>query len=142
MKWLRLLASLCVAPLLYGLVCLPILGWWMSLFPNKINDLGGTFHPPLVVSIEVLQAGVLLLCGMAVALTAGTGAWQRLCLALATMDMLVIGVMVQRQFWDALPVWHHWVFFLLILAMMPLGGAITHRLQGKRIRDEAAQRLS
>ena len=56
MKWLRLLASLCVAPLLYGLLCLPLLGWWLSLFPHKVNDLGGTFYLPLVVSVEALQA--------------------------------------------------------------------------------------
>jgi hypothetical protein len=52
----------------------------------------------------------------------GIGRWQRVCLVAATLDMLVIGVMVQRQFWEALPPWHHWIFFLLILVMMPLGG--------------------
>lgn len=129
MKWLRLLASLCAAPLLYGLLCLPILGWWMSFFPRKVNDLGGTFYAPLVISIELLQAAVLLLCGMAVALIGGTDRWQKVCVAMATVDMLIIGVMVQRQYWEALPVWHHWIFFLLILTMMPLGGATTRRLR-------------
>ena len=88
---------------------------------------------------KVLQAGVLLLCGMVAALIGGRGGWQRVCLATATFVMLVIGVMVQRQFWDALPAWHHWIFFLLILAMMPVGGVITHRLQGKRNRDAAVR---
>lgn len=136
---LRLLAALCVAPLLYGLLCLPLLGWWMSLFPSKVNDLGGTSYVPLVISIEVLQAGVLLLCGMVAALIGGRGGWQRVCLAMATLVMLVIGVMVQRQFWDALPAWHHWIFFLLILAMMPVGGVITHRLQRNRNCDAAVR---
>ena len=131
MKWLRLLASLCVAPMLYGLLCLPLLGWWMSLFPRKINELGGTHYLPLVISIEVLQAIVLLVCGMAVAIIGGNGQWQRVCLMAATLDMLVIGVMVQRQFWEALPWWHHWIFFLLILVMMPLGGAATQHLREK-----------
>ena len=131
MKWLRLLASLCVAPLLYGLLCLPLLGWWLSLFPNKVNDLGGTFHLPLVVSVEALQAVVLLLCGMAVAMVGGIGPWQRVCMVAATLDMLVIGVMVQRQFWEALPLWHHWIFFLLILVMMPLGGIVTRHVWAK-----------
>lgn len=131
MKWLRLLASLCVAPMLYGLLCLPLLGWWMSLFPQKINELGGTHYLPLVISIEVLQAIVLLVCGMAVAIIGGNGQWQRVCLMAATLDMLVIGVMVQRQFWEALPSWHHWIFFLLILVMMPLGGAATQHLREK-----------
>ena len=131
MKWLRLLASLCVAPLLYGLLCLPLLGWWLSLFPNKVNDLGGTFYLPLVVSVEALQAVVLLLCGMAVAMVGGIGPWQRVCMVAATLDMLVIGVMVQRQFWEALPLWHHWIFFLLILVMMPLGGIVTRHVWAK-----------
>ena len=131
MKWLRLLASLCVAPLLYGLLCLPLLGWWLSLFPNKVNELGGTFYVPLVVSIEALQAVVLLLCGMAVAMVGGIGPWQRVCMVAATLDMLVIGVMVQRQFWEALPPWHHWIFFLLILVMMPLGGVVTRHVRAK-----------
>ena len=133
MKWLRLLASLCAAPLLYGLLCLPILGWWMSFFPSKVNELGGTFYAPLVFSIEMLQAAVLLLCGMAVALIGGTDRWQKVCVAMATVDMLIIGVMVQRQYWEALPVWHHWIFFLLILTMVPLGGATTRRLRERPI---------
>jgi len=131
MKWLRLLASLCVAPLLYGLLCLPLLGWWLSLFPNKVNELGGTFYLPLVVSVEALQAVVLLLCGMAVAMVGGIGPWQRVCMVAATLDMLVIGVMVQRQFWEALPPWHHWIFFSLILVMMPLGGVATRHVRAK-----------
>jgi hypothetical protein len=138
MKWLRLLASLCAAPLLYGLLCLPLLGWWMDFFPSKVNELGGTFYAPLVVSIELLQAAVLLLCGMAVALIGGTDRWQKVCVAMATVDMLAIGVMVQWQFWEALPVWHHWIFFLLILTLMPLGAAAIGRLRGKPISDYAA----
>ena len=142
MKWLRLLASLCVAPLLYGVLCMPLLGWWLGFFPSKVNELGGTFPLPLVVSIEVLQAAVLILCGMAVAVIGGKGSWQRVCLAITTVDMLVIGVVVQRQFWEALPVWHHWIFFLLILIMMPLGGALTRRLRGKAINRDATVRSS
>ena len=135
MKWFRLLAALFAAPLLYGLLCVPLLSWWMSLFPYKINELGGSFYTPLVVSIEVLQSAVLLLCGMVVAFLGGAGGWQKLCLMLATLDMLIIGVMVQTQFWEALPVWHHWVFFSLIALMMPFGGAITVRLQGRGFAD-------
>ena len=105
----------------------------MSFFPQEINELGGSFYAPLVVSIEVLQAAALLLCGMVVAFLGGAGGWRKLCLTLATLDMLIIGVMVQRQFWEALPVWHHWVFLSLIAFMMPLGGAITLRLRHQGI---------
>ncbi len=128
MKGLRLLGALVAAPLLYGALCLPLLSGWMSLFPQHINDLGGSFYAPLVMSIEVVQAAVLLLCGLAVSFIGGSGSWQKLCLTLATLDMLIIGVMVQKQFWEALPAWHHWVFFSLIVIMMPLGGALARRL--------------
>jgi hypothetical protein len=33
---------------------------------------------------------------MAVALIGGTDRWQKVCVAMATMNMLIIGVMVQR----------------------------------------------
>ena len=114
----------------------------MDFFPSKVNELGGTFYAPLVVSIELLQAAVLLLCGMAVALIGGTDRWQKVCVAMATVDMLAIGVMVQWQFWEALPVWHHWIFFLLILTLIPLGAAAIGRLRGKPISDYAAGRSS
>jgi hypothetical protein len=68
-----------------------------------------------------------------VALVAGEGRWQRLCLIAATLDMLAIGVVVQRQFWDALPVWHHWVFFLLIVTAIPAGGWLLQRIRSKPI---------
>ena len=42
-----------------------------ELFPQQINELGGSFYAPLVVSIEVLQSAVLLLCGMVVAFLGG-----------------------------------------------------------------------
>lgn len=127
-RWLRLLASLIVAPLVYGLVCVPLLAWWVSLYPNYINGLGGTFHVPLVLSIEVLQATMLLLCGIAVGWVSGTGRWRTMCVMGATADMLVIGVSVQRQFWDSMPVWHHWIFFGLIVVCLPLGGRLSNRV--------------
>lgn len=74
-------------------------------------------------------------------LVAGEGSWQRFCAAAATLGMLAIGVMVQRQFWHALPVWHHWVFFLLILTAIPLGGGagpMAARPQGENVSVLAA----
>ena len=67
-----------------------------AIFPIKVNGLGGTLYAPLVISIELLQGAVLLLCGIAVALIGGTDRWQKVCVAMATMNMLIIGVMVQR----------------------------------------------
>lgn len=136
MRWFRLLASLIVAPLIYGVLCVPFLAWWTSLFPQFINELGGTSHVSLVLSIELVQAVILVLCGIAVGLVAGVGRWRMICLTGATADMLMIGISVQSQFWEAMPVWHHWVFFGLIAVCMPVGGRISHRVVAG-IRDGA-----
>jgi len=77
MKGLRLLGALVAAPLLYGALCLPLLNGWMSLFPQHTNNLGGSFYAPLVMSIEVVQAAVLLLCGLAVSFIGGSGSCQK-----------------------------------------------------------------
>lgn len=132
MRWLRLLASLIAAPLIYGVLCVPLLAWWIALFPDHVNGLGGTLYVPLVLSIEFLQAIILLLCGVAVGLISGEGRWRTICLVGATADMLMIGISVQTQFWESMPAWHHWIFFALIATCLPLGGWISHRLKPGR----------
>jgi hypothetical protein len=128
MRWLRLLVSLIAAPLIYGVLCIPLLAWWIGLFPHHINSLGGTSHVPLVLSIELMQAIILVLCGIAVGFVSGEGRWGTVCLMGATADMLLIGVSVQTQFWESMPIWHHWIFFALIAICLPLGGWISHRV--------------
>ena len=138
MRWLRLLASLVIGPLAYGVLCVPLLAWWVGIFPQYINHLGGTFHVPLVLSIEAIQAAILLLCGAAIGLVSGTGRWQGVCVIGATADMLLIGVMVQRQFWESMPVWHHWIFFGLIVVCLPVGVRISRLLA---LHAERAERV-
>jgi len=117
------------APLIYGVLCVPLLAWWIVRFPRQVNGLGGTSYVPLVLSIEALQATILLLCGVAVGFISGEGRCRTVCLVGATADMLLIGISVQAQFWESMPVWHHWIFLALIATCLPLGGWIGHRLK-------------
>lgn len=127
----RLVASLVAAPLLYGMLCLPLGGWLMSSFPEHLNEWGGTHFWPLVGAFEVLQALVLLVCGAVVGWIGGSGRWRNICLTGATVDMLVIAIGVQQQFWEAMPVWHHWVFFLMIVVLIPLGAHLQSRISAR-----------
>lgn len=120
------------APLIYGVLCVPLLAWWIVRFPQQVNGLGGTSYVPLVLSIEALQATILLLCGVAVGFISGEGRCRTVCLVGATADMLLIGISVQTQFWESMPVWHHWIFCALIATCLPLGGWISHRLKPGR----------
>jgi len=125
MQYLRSVLSVLLAPLLYGLLCVPSLGLLYSRFPGLVNAQGGTAHVGLLVVTEVIQLLVLVLCGYGVARLAPRH--PRHHVVIATVVMMVIGVSVQLGFWDALPVWHHFVFFACILGGMYLGGRL--RLQ-------------
>lgn len=110
------------APLLYGLLCIPLTGLFLAQFPDSLNAQGGTHDTPLVLGVEALQFITLLICGAAVEWISSKSAVSHRALVVATVVMLAIAVSVQYQYWSALPTWHHFVFFALILIGMPMGG--------------------
>jgi len=128
-RTLQLIACVISAPLIYGLLCLPLLGLFLNLFPAQLNEWGGTFEVPLVLGVEAIQALIIFLGGVTVALIAGGDSWARVCLIATTVDMLLIGVSVQRQYWESMPVWHHWVFFALIVTCLPAGWLMVNRMR-------------
>jgi hypothetical protein len=125
MSYLRSLLSLLSAPILYGIVCVPALGFIYGLFPGLLDEQGGTRHVPLLLATELLQFLILFLCGYIAARLAPRRIWLHTGLAIALM--LVIGVSVQLGFWDAVPVWHHFVFFASIAIGMSAGAYLRDR---------------
>ena len=120
------------APLLYGILCLPLAGIFLAQFPERLNALGGTHDPKLVVGIEALQLLTLLLCGAAVELIAGRSDSSYRTLLTATATMLAIGIAVQYRYWSTMPTWNHIVFFMLILVGMPAGAVWLRRRRRRR----------
>ncbi len=120
--------SLLSAPMLYGLVCVPALGFIYGLFPKLLNEQGGTRHVPLLLATELLQFMILFLCGYVVARLAPGRIWLHVALAIALM--LLIGVSVQLSFWDAVPLWHHLVFFASIIIGISAGAYVRVRQLG------------
>jgi hypothetical protein len=127
MHYLKSLVSVLSAPVLYGLLCVPLLGLLYAQFPGLVNEQGGTHNVPLLLGTELLQMLIITLCGYVVAALAPRHVRHHV--VIATVVMLLIGVFVQRTFWDAVPVWHHFVFFACIAAGMHLGGALRARQQ-------------
>ena len=122
----RLLLAPFVPPLIYGLICIPLSQFVLTLFPNAVTAQGEIFHVGATLAIEVTQAITLLLVGIALsAMAPGDRHWKTLVI-ISTVLMLGIGIMVQLEYWSAMLIWHHYVFFTLILIVMPLG-AIWHR---------------
>lgn len=123
---LTVLAVLC-APAVYALVGVPLVVWISSRHPELVNAAGGTFDVGLTLQIEAGQLLVLVLIGMIVAALAPSHRMRHVGMAVALM--LVIGVLVQVGAWDAVPVWHHFVFFACILLGMPAGTWLYGRLR-------------
>ena len=125
MKIFRSVLSVLSAPVLYGVLCVPVLALLYAQFPDVVNEQGGTHSLPLLVVTELFQLLVITLCGYTVARLAP---WHlRHHVVVATVVMLVIGVSVQLSFWESVPVWHHYVFFACIVAGMHLGGYLRGR---------------
>jgi hypothetical protein len=125
MKFIRSALSVLSAPVLFGFICVPLVGLLYGRFPELLNEQGGTAHVPLLVATELLQLLVLILCGYVVALLAPGHIRHHV--VLATVLMMVIGVSVQLGFWEAVPPWHHFIFFGCIVGGMYLGAVIRAR---------------
>ncbi|MEP5763263.1 MAG: hypothetical protein ABJ308_01650 [Halieaceae bacterium] len=128
MHYLRSVLSVLSAPVLYGVLCVPLLGVLYAQFPELVNKQGGTSHVGLLIFTELFQLFIITVCGYVAARIAP---WHlRHHVVIATVLMLLIGVSVQLSFWESVPVWHHYVFFACIVAGMHLGGHIRNKQLG------------
>ncbi len=119
MKIFRSILAVLSAPVIFGLVCVPLVGVLMALDQDLVNDMGGTFDFALTVQVELLQFVILLIIGFLVATIAPSR--PMLHAASATLLMLVIGISVQVSLWDSMLVWHHFVFFASIVLCLFVG---------------------
>ena len=128
MKYLISVLAVISAPLIYGFVCVPAVSALTAANAGLLNDMGGTENVGLIVQIELVQAIVLLAIGFIVAWIARDK--EIIHVFAATALMLAIGISVQVSFWEAMPVWHHFVFFGLILFLVPAGGYLNEKIMG------------
>ena len=134
MKYVVSVLAVLASPVLYGFLCVPTINKLMSSNADLLNDMGGTYDVVLTLQTEAVQLVVLLAIGFAVAAIARFK--PMLHVGIGVVVMLAIGVSVQLSFWDAMLVWHHYVFFALIAVCMPLGGLIAGRVLKSKALDE------
>ncbi len=110
---IRSILAVLAGPVVYGIVMLPVNKLVMILAPGAFREDG---------TPDRVDVRILLLALSCVYAAAGgyVGAWiaQENLLAHAVamcVLQLAIGIMVQRQFWDVLPVWYHYSFFVLLV---------------------------
>ena len=131
MNWFRSIAAILSAPVIYGVICVPSVGFLMSSSPELLNEQGGTFDVTLTLTAELIQFVVLVACGYFSALIAGR---EELKHGLAvTVVMLAIAIGVQTSFWNSMLVWHHFVFFACVLVGTQLGTRLRLRQKGTTV---------
>jgi hypothetical protein len=95
-------------------------------------NLRGTHSTPLVVAIELIQLITLIVCGAALQGIAGHLPRFKGLLLGITVEMLVRAIWVEAQYWNAMPIWHHFVFFALIILGLAIGSALADRWRAVR----------
>ena len=116
---LRRSLAVIAAPLIYGAVSLPTNALIMAAMPDRFAPDGSTFD---TLAVLVLLAGHVLYSILAgFVSTALTSTPNRGDLAAVLAVMLIITAIVTVMFWNAMPVWYHVSFAVLLVAFVSLG---------------------
>ena len=119
---LRSILAVLSAPVVYGLVCVPANWLVVKLFPTHFDENWLTSHTgvlALLVSLTVVFAAA---SGFVGAWIAQETAWA--CAIAICVLQLGIGIAVQRQYWNVLPLWYHLTFFALLIVGVIIGARL------------------
>jgi hypothetical protein len=93
-----------------------------SLIPHVYRDDGTTGHAG-VLGVILLLSGLCSLAAGYVVSALARGRWRGHAIALGAA-LLAIGVLVQSQYWQLLPVWYHVIFLAGLLPVSLLGARL------------------
>lgn len=130
---IRSILAVLAAPIVYGIVCVPVNWLVVTMFPEHFDERWVTESTGLLlllVSLTVFFAGAAGYVGARIAPGNVVAHTAAMCLLL-----LAIGIAVQIQFWTVLPLWYHLTFFGLLLIGTLLGARVwltTHPLPSSR----------
>ena len=116
---LRSVLAVLSAPIVYGAICVPTNWLVVKLFPTQFDENWMTKHNGLLVllvSLTVVFAGASGFVGAVIARENITYHVAAICIV-----QLAIGIAVQRQYWNDLPLWYHLSFFALLVLGITLG---------------------
>lgn len=93
-----------------------------KLFPGAIAKDGSTSHTGYLVATLALSVVASLVSGYATQWIAEDGSTNpQLILGVI---LLVVGIMVQRQYWKSMPIWYHLVFLAAIIPAVLYGAML------------------
>lgn len=109
---LRIILAIVLAPVFWGIIMFPLNQLIFLVYPEMAS---GTPLPPIGYLLMALGASILcsLFAGYCSAHTAGTSA-SKVGLG-AGLLILAVGIFVEIQYWDQLPLWYHLTFLVMLL---------------------------
>ena len=90
--------------------------------PESFNENGSTDSVVVLAVLLVLSAALSILAGYVTATTSRSQGLVQV--AIAGAILLAIGIFVQMQYWDVMPVWYHLIFLALLLPVVLAGGKL------------------
>ncbi|MEM7344002.1 MAG: hypothetical protein AAF485_07150 [Chloroflexota bacterium] len=119
---LRIILSVLAGFFLWTILWLTSNAALAALMPNSFREDGSTSNVGLLITILILSIIFSIVAGYVAAKIAQTGKWTA-AWALGILQ-LVVGVFVQLQFWNVLPLWYHLIFLALLLPGILLGAKL------------------
>jgi len=101
----------------------------MTLVPGAFREDGSTSRPDILFIILALSVIFSVGAGFVTGRLA-RGREMRHALALGILQ-LAIGIFVQLQFWDVMPIWYHLTFLALLIPGNLLGGRLCLRRRAR-----------
>lgn len=92
----------------------------LKLFPGALQKDGSVRHIGALLATLLFAAVVSLVAGYVVT---RVSAGANLPLILGVV-LLLVGVMVQRQYWKLMPLWYHVIFLALLVPATVLGASL------------------
>lgn len=92
----------------------------LKLFPGALQKDGSLHHTGALLTLLVFAAAVSAVAGYVVTLVSG-GANLPLILGII---LLLVGIMVQRQYWKLMPLWYHLLFLGLLVPATLFGASL------------------
>lgn len=90
--------------------------------PEKFSEDGTTESSGILLLIVVLSLVFSVLSGLVTKVTTRTEGWKPV--GILGGLLLLVGIVVQLQYWDVMPVWYHLCFLVLLLPGVLLGGRL------------------
>ena len=119
-KMLRSVLAVIGGFLLWSLVWVASNQLVIALFPRHVKDDGGIDQPAVLLMLITVSLALSFLSGYLVAVWARRKEVPHA--AVLGAVLLAVGVFVQVQYWEVMPLWYHLCFLGLLLPGAALGG--------------------